>query len=314
MKDAKSLLLLLLSIGMVSTWIYHLYDKNQAQNKAANVLVKDTSAIDTSGIANAIKDSLQKFYASTVTGIDDKVDSARTDVDSLKGQLGSRLTEIANLRTEIGGILSNRKATKAELAEARDKIKDLRQKIDEMTAQNTSMESDRKKLNDEMDQLNVQMKNMEENVNKLNTQNRELNDIVNSASTLTASEINFSIIDVNASTNKEMETSKAKKANKIVISFLAQNAIAQYKSTEIYVVVTDPEGNILINSVWSSGNFDTKKEGTKTFTRKLNFEYERNEQKRLVFSLDYTNFTKGTYNMQIYHNGVLIGTSSKTLS
>ena len=143
MKDTKSLLLLLLSIGMVATWIYHLYDKNQRQAKVNNIVIKDTS-----GIAGAIKDSLQKFYASTVTEIDDKVDSTRTDVDSLRGQLDTRLTEIANLRTQISGILKNKKATKAELEDAKDKIKDLRTKLEEMAQQNSSMEIDRKKLSD----------------------------------------------------------------------------------------------------------------------------------------------------------------------
>ena len=308
MKDTKSLLLLLLSIGMVSTWIYHLYDKNQAQAKANSVVIKDTS-----GIA-AIKDSLQQYYASTITGIDDKVDSARTDMDSLRGQLGTRLTEIANLRTQINGILKNRKATKAELDEAKDKITDLRTKLEEMSAQNASMDIDRKKLSAALDDLNVQVKSLEQNISKLNTQNQELNEIVTTASTFSASELTFSIIDVTASPYKETETNKAAKANKIVISFLAQNAIAQSKTAEIYVVVTDPEGKVLINSVWSSGNFDTKNNGTKTFTRKLSFEYEKNEQKRLVFSLEYDSFIKGTYNMQIYHNGVLIGATAKTLS
>ena len=309
MKDTKSLLLLLLSIGMVGTWIYHLYDKNQQQAKVNNAVTRDTS-----GIAGAIKDSLQKFYASTVTEIDDKVDSARTDVDSLRGQLDTRLTEIANLRTQISGILKNKSATKEELEEAKNKITDLRSKLEEMAQQNSTMEIDRKKLSDALDDLNVQVKGLEQNITKLNSQNQQLNEIVTTASTFNAYDINFSIIDVNANSSKETETDKAKKANKIVISFLAQNAIVQSKKAEIYVVVTDPEGKVLINSVWSSGNFDTKKDGTKTFTRRLNFEYEKNEQKRLVFSLEYDTFIKGTYSMQIYHNGVLIGATSKTLS
>ena len=310
MKDVKSLLLLLLSFGLVGTWIYHLYDKSQYSTKINQVIVKDTT-----GIAGAIRDSLQRLYASTVNEMGEKADTTtHIKIDSLRGQLDTRLTEIAKLRNEISGILGNKNITKEALKEARIKIQDLHAKVDEMTVQNTSLEDERKKLNGELNQLNEEVKGLQENITSLDAQNKELKEIVNSASTLDASELKLTMIDVKSSDDTEIETSKAKKANKIVVSFIAQNAIAQFSNTEVYVVLTDPDGNVITNTIWESGSFDTKKESKKFYTRKLKFDYSKGEQKRLVFSLDYDKFIKGTYRIQLYHNGMLIGEALKTLS
>src|ERR1041385_4574445 len=115
MRDIKPLLLLLLSAGLISTWIYHLYDKTIYSKKHTEVFIKDSTAV-----ADAIRDSLQKFYSFTISNLDVRLDSTRSDADSLKGQLDTKLGEIYKLRNDIGNILKNRNATKADLAVARD--------------------------------------------------------------------------------------------------------------------------------------------------------------------------------------------------
>ncbi|MES1218736.1 MAG: hypothetical protein ABUT20_24745 [Bacteroidota bacterium] len=308
MKDGKSTLLLLLAIGLVGTWIYHLYDKNQYSNKVNEVIVKDTT-----GIAAAITDSLQRLYASRVNEMGDRIDTANANVDSLKGQLDSRLQEISNLRNEISKILGRKNITKDVLKEARGKIQEMQAKVDEMNAQNMSLEEERKKLNGDLNMLTDQMKGLQDNISKLDSQNRELRELVNSASTLGATDLKLMIVDA-SSGDSEKETSKARKANKVVVSFIAQNNIAQFANTEVVVVLTAPDGSVITNAIWESGSFDTKKEKGKTFTRKIKFDYSKGEQKRLIFSLDYDKFSKGTYTLQLYHNGTLIGETSKALS
>ena len=58
---------------------------------------------------------------------------------------------------------------------------------------------------------------------------------------------------------------------------------------------------------------DTRNDGRKTFTQKLRFEYLKGEPKRLLFSLNADTYQKGNYNMQVYHNGLMIGKTSRTL-
>src|SRR5690349_15142334 len=130
-KDRKSLLLLLLAVGLTATWAYHLYDKNYySRIPPKEVIIKDTS-----GIATAIKDSLERYYASLmpVPFIVDTLSTA--DADSLREQLSSRLQEIARLRKT----LSNRNLTKEELQSAKTKIMELRNEIDEMKNRQISL-------------------------------------------------------------------------------------------------------------------------------------------------------------------------------
>ena len=103
MKDAKSILLILFIVGMIGTWVYHLYDKSQYTNSAN---INKTAGKDTTAMAEAIRDSLQQIYAATVSGIKNIPESSHTAYDSLKTQLDSRMVEINKLRNEISAVQS----------------------------------------------------------------------------------------------------------------------------------------------------------------------------------------------------------------
>jgi predicted nucleic acid-binding Zn-ribbon protein len=308
MKSSKPLLLLLLSIGLTATWIYHLYDKNRYTSQRNNIYIKDSAAI-----ADAIKDSLQKFYAETVSRLDTRLDSTRINMDSLKGQLDSRVVQINSLRGEISDILSKRTITRSELNSARDKINELRSRIDELKTHSTSLEKDRTRLDSTLAQLTLQIKDLEQNVKNLETQNKQLNEVVTAAHTFVASDIKLAAIDIKSNRTREVETSLARKADKFVVTMYLQNTVSDIDHAIIYIIVTAPNGQVITSPVWDSDSFDTKTEGRKVFTRSVKFDYTKNEHKLIVFSLDYNLFIKGTYNMQVYHNGVLIGETSTTL-
>ena len=65
MRDNKSILLALLCIGLVITWVYHLYDKSQYSNDTNEVFAKDSSAV-----AKAVSDSLRVFFIQTLDHLD----------------------------------------------------------------------------------------------------------------------------------------------------------------------------------------------------------------------------------------------------
>src|SRR4030095_15419953 len=126
-----------------------------------------------------------------------------------------------------------------------------------------------------------------------------------------ASEIKF--IPVTLKNSKEQETTEAKKINKFVISFNVQNNISENNYSEVIIVVTQPDGQVLQNSVWDAGSFEARNEGRKNYTMKMRFEYEKGDSKHLLFTLNAEEYQKGNYTLQIYHNGILIGKSTKTL-
>ena len=99
------------------------------------------------------------------------------------------------------------------------------------------------------------------------------------------------------------------------MSFAVKNNIADYENAEVYIVITQPDGKLLTSDVWESAStIDTRSEGKKRYTRKIRFEYQKGETKQLLFSLNADEYEKGTYILQLYHNGYMIGQTSKTLS
>ena len=306
MKDSKSLLLVLMSVGLVGTWIYHLYDKTTYSHRRTEVYIKDSVAV-----AEGIRDSLNKMYSSAISDLGVRLDSTKGSVDSLQSQLSAKVGQINKLRREIGKILNKKGVTKEELAIARQKIAELQQKVDELRSENLSIEEEKKRLNKQMEELTGEISGLQQNMKKLDDENKALTEKINLASAFVASEIRLSPVAVKNS--KEEETLLARKASKWIVSFTVQNNICDYSNAEVFIVVTQPDGQVLKNDVWESGTMETRDEGRKNYTQKLRFEYLKGETKQLLFSINSDDYQKGNYVMQLYHNGSMIGKTTKTL-
>ena len=115
--------------------------------------------------------------------------------------------------------------------------------------------------------------------------------------------------------DKEQETNQAKKTSKLVISFAVQNNVTDYENADVFVVITQPDGRILKNEdVWDATTINLQNGSRINYTRKVRFEYNKGESKQLIFSLNAEEYLKGTYTMQVYHNGYKIGQTMKMLN
>jgi myosin heavy subunit len=300
MKDARSLLLALLSVSLVATWIYHLYDKNQYSRRTREVYIKDSIAV-----AEAVSDSLRKIFSRTLDQLGAEklsIDSANT---SLKGELGNRLREINRMKDEISVILRRKNLKQADLDEAKAKIKELQGVINSMQGENTVLAEEKVRLNNLLTQLTTEMTALQLTMNKVTAENKELVQTLTEASTFIASELSLTAMYLK-SNEREEKTNQVKKADKFVASFAVQNNVASFSNAEVVIVITDPLGKTMTGDVWDSGSFETR-EGRKNFTRKMRFEYNKNESKKLLFSIQPEKFEKGVYKFNLYHNGVMIG-------
>ncbi len=306
MKDTKSLLLVLLSAGLLGTWVYHLYDKTKYSNQRKEIFIKDSIAV-----AEGVQDSLHKLYSYTINDLDAKLDSTKTNAGLLKGELNNKLSEIYRLKNEIASILKKNDVRKEDLVLARKKAAELQQLVQELKSRNTTIEEEKQQISAVLDNVTLQMKSMEGNVQQLTKENKVLSEKVILASTFVASAISLSPVTIK--NNREVETSSVNKVSKLVVSFSVQNNITDESDAEVYIIVTQPDGKVLRPDVWESFSIDTRNEGTKSYTRKVRFEYQKGETKELIFSLNPEEFLKGTYKLQIYHNGYMIGQTSKAL-
>lgn len=297
----------MLSFGLVGTWVYHLYDKAQYSTKRTEIYVKDSTAV-----AQGVQDSLHKIYSLTINDLDAQLDSTRSTAGMLQGELQVKLQEINRLRMEIKTILTKNNVKKEDLDLARKKSVELQRLVAELQSRNSTIEEEKNQISAVLDKVNVQVKDLEGNMQKVQQENKILNERVSAASTFVASEL--SLVPVTVKNDKERETTEAKKASKLVISFAVQNNITDYETTDLYVVITEPHGKILPNEdIWENSVFTTKNGSRINYTRKVRIEYNKGENKKLIFSLTPDEYYKGTYAMQVYHNGTLIGQTLKTL-
>ena len=309
MKDSKSILLLVVSVllilvscALLWTWGYNF--NNFPKDKQGTVLIGKDSTIAT----NATRDSLKKIYASTIENIG-TLDSTWMHADSLKADLDIKLSEFYKLRNEIAIILKN-PAKKEDLDLAKKKIGELQKKVDQLRNKNTDVENENRRLYTVLQQLtNAQRQVLQEQPSAKSVvfENRE--PAANPATSFSASDMRLTAMTMEG--DKEQETYQALQADKFVGSFNVKNSAA-FNSTEIVIVLLQPDNKVLQTSAWETGRFDTR-EGKKIYSCKVKFEYARGENKRLSFSLNSDKFQKGIYTMQLYYNGNLIGKMAKTL-
>jgi hypothetical protein len=297
MKDTKTLLLLLVSIGLVSTWVYHLYDKSHYSTQQKEVFITDSLAIQ-----QGINDSLQQMYNATLS----KLDTVMLGKDSLTTEFKGKLVEIVNLRNEIAVVLNREGITRADLNKASEKIKVLQQKVAEVSNQNNTLVQEKERLTVMLTQLTQEMSAIQENTVKTVQEKTDLEETVNTGSTFIASELTFKAMN-QKSPDKEVPTSKADKTDRFLVSFLLQNNITPIKNAEVFLVLTDPNGAVIQNDQWQSGALVSKKDGVYKYTRKISFQYNKGEQKKIVLPIQLSDYAEGLYSVQVYHNGIKIG-------
>lgn len=310
MKDAKSLLLLLVSLLLVLvsfvliwTWGYRYYTSKDEYMVNANIVLTDSSTI-----VSRLRDSLQSVYEETISKLDSRLDSSLITSDSLKTQLDLKLTEFFRLSNEIKVLLSSRSNTR-DFSVAKQKIGELQNKAQDLKAKTQMVDNENKSLNTVLEELNKTEKSKPATqVADTPGSNENGNPVF---AVFNASDLRLSAMTVNE--EAETETTIAEQANKLVGAFTVTNNISQLSNVEIMVVVLQPDGRVLKNSEWDSGSFNTP-DGKKIYSYKLNFNYLKGEQKRLLFSLKTDKYQKGSYTMQVYHNGIMIGRVFKTLS
>jgi hypothetical protein len=139
---------------------------------------------------------------------------------------------------------------------------------------------------------------------------QELEKKVDVASTLNASNIVITPINVR-NNGKEKVSTTAKRVDKFLVSFDVDNRIVQPGQTDIFVVVVDPDGKAIATG---TETFSTREEGDKTYTAKVPVSLETAKKKNVEFAfMPGSNFKQGNYTVQIYQNGFLIGQGTREL-
>ncbi len=253
------------------------------------------------------RDTLKQMYAAAVGNFtpDAGIDSAMKKADSMQvDSMNNKLGDVYKLKTEINSLLKDSSSTTADLELARYKIQELQGKVDELKNRNIDVEKENKRLRALLEQM--ALNSASSPINSAGTEKTESEKIKSTSSLFSASELKFS-----TAKGDDTEVTGADEAEKFVGSLVVRNSLVQGVS-EVMLVLIQPDGKVLRNA-WESGSFDTDA-GKKIYSRKIKFDYNKGEARRIDFSVTADNIQKGIYTLQVYNNGKVIGRVTKSVS
>jgi hypothetical protein len=301
-KDFKNLIIGLLALGFLGTWGYLLWNNNkqeQVQTQQQSQIAKVTDE----------KGQLQKNFDDALV----RLDSLTGTNNKLQGQLTEGQGQIAKLKQNIRGILGKQHITEAEKKKAEEMIKDLNDKISSLEQQVAQLTQENQQLNADKTQLTADKDKLTTDLQTTNTAKQDLEKKVDVASTLNASDISITPMHEKKD-GKDKETTTARKVNKLVIGFDVANRIAQTGQTDVYVCITGPDGKPISVPALGSGTFTSRDEGDKVFTAKVPVDFEQGKTKSVQFAWKQNSeFQRGNYKIEIYHNGFKIGEGTREL-
>lgn len=299
--NTKNILIGVLAAGLLGTWGYFLYDKNQSDE---TIQVTQTQA----NTAMSSKDSVQLLYNDALT----RLDSITGNNNNLQGQLGERQSDITKLKNEINSILRKKNATQAEVARAKSLISTLNGKIANLEQEVARLSGENQQLAANNTQLSSEKQVLETNLQTTTAEKDELASTVDVASTFSAS--NIAIRPVNEKRNgKEKETTTAKRVDKLMVSFDVENRVARSGPADLYVIVTGPSGQVVSDASMGSGTLTTRADGDRPFTYKSSLNYEQGTRKSVQIPLRQNDFQTGNYKIEIYQNGFKIAEGVRSL-
>ena len=297
----RNVLIGLLAVGLLGTWGYVLYDKNKTTEQIHLVSTEKSTA-------TTARDSVQTIYNEALSRLDSLVGSN----NNLSGQLNDRQTEITKLKNQINGIIKNKNASAADLSHARNLIATLNGKINNLEAEVARLMGENQQLASNNTVLTQEKQTLQTDLQTTTTQKEELAQKVDVGSTFSASNITIKGIDEKGN-GKEKETDKAKKVNKLVVSFDVENRIAQSGPADLYVIVSAPDGQVISNASMGSGTLTTRSEGDRPYTYKTSIEYEQGTRKNVQVPLHQDKFQTGDYKVEVYQNGFKIAEGTRSL-
>ena len=299
--NTKNILIGVLAAGLLGTWGYFLYDKNQSDEKIQVTQAQANTSM-------SARDSVQLLYNDALT----RLDSLTGNNNNLQGQLGERQSEITKMKNEINSILRKRNATQAELSRAKTLIAELNGKIENLEVEVARLTGENQQLASTNTHLTAEKQVLETNLQTTTAEKDELASTVDVASTFSAS--NIAIKPVNEKKNgKEKETTTAKRVDKLVVSFDVENRVARSGPADLYVVVTGPNGQVVSDPSMGSGTLTTRTDGDRQFTYKSTLNYDQGTRKSVQIPLRQNDFQTGNYKIEIYQNGFKIAEGVRSL-
>jgi hypothetical protein len=295
-KDNQKLFYILLTAALIGSWGYIFYDQSQAKKLQSELQAKISST-------DSAKNALQKEYDAALIRLDE-LTVMNSSLDSL---VKTKDGELVSMKNRIQGILKKQNKTKADLDEAKKLIEELNGTITGYVAEIEKLKGENLQLENDKKELITQKATLQKEYDQTKQEKQETEEKLDQASTLFASNIKIAALDVRKS-GKEVEKSKAKKVDKLKLTFDVYSRAGSESVKDLYIIIKDPSGKTVFIDDMSSGKFNAREGGELDFTKKVAVNFK--PDKFSPVSMDWkptTRLTGGTYKVDIYNNGFKIG-------
>ncbi len=298
-KSYKNAVIGVLAAALVGVSGYLIYAKSDSSK---TIQQQETQIAKVSDEKSDVQSSFDASLA--------RLDSMSTVNTGLESQLKEKNAEIEKTKAEIRSILNKKNATAAELGRAKTLIASLNDKISSLEADIAQLKQDNQLLTNDNTVLKQEKEVLNQNLVATTEIKENLEKKVDIASTLNAS--NIIITPINVKNNgKEKVSSTAKRVDKLVVNFDVDNRIIQPGTADVYVLVLGPDGKALNTG---AETFSTRDDVSLAYTAKVSVDLETAKKKNVEFAFTPgSNLMQGSYTVQIYQNGFLIGQGTKEL-
>lgn len=339
MRESRLSLLLIISLAIlvvcflaIAIWGYQFY--NKVDRIVMKPVIKKSDSVS--------QDSLLKIYTLTIKNLEEKLGTTYDNAGALEDTLNVRLDDYYRLKSEVSGMLTNPKSDE-DFAKANGKIQELQVAMESLrktnanvteenkrlyqilaNMKNTAQENERKvavtsapkslipkkKVPTKLVTNTVPYSSPEKQVTKTKTANQSTTPVTATSSVKPEIKPNSDVFI----TDIDLEKSKLNNSNnsEIVGSFAVKSSLQNNSSTDIMVVVTQPDGKVIQKSNWESGTFNSQ-DGKKIYSCKFKIDGTNKDAKKIKFTLPANQTLQGNYSIQVYHNGQKIGSSISNL-
>lgn len=245
----------------------------------------------------------------------------RSDYEDMKkvakeqdSTINDRDLAIFEKQKQIQSILNKQDINENELQKARKliislqtDISDYKEQIAKLTYENKKLNAKNLALNTSKDSIKLEKDKTENALQKTKEAYTDHQEKVNATLSLS----NYKIKGINVRRGgKEVETTRAKRIDKVRVSFdIDENESASGEKI-LYIAVHKPDGSLGIFEGAQNGNLVLRNNNEIKFSDKVQINYTQGEVQTVSFDwIDY-DFPKGKYDIDVYENGFKIGQST----
>lgn len=257
---------------------------------------------DTKKQANETEQYLETQKKSLTNELQDLIgeyDALKTNNDSLNLKLTEQQEKIKKLLNYQASNIQKIQLYEKELKTLRDVLKSYIAQVDSLTTRNQQLIQENTDVRGRLDVAR------EENV-KLSTEKEDLSSKVQKAAVITTS--NIVVTPLN---KRGKDEDKSTRITKLKVCFtLRENAIAAAGTKDVFIRITRPDEMVLAYS--ESDVFDFQGQQI-VYSAKRQIEYENKDLDVCIFWDNNNKIIVGTYTVDIFTDGALIGTTKFTI-